>query len=62
MAKQNLCNVRKLDTAARDMMGYHMSLIIQNLNHKITSNESPNDFDKLRLSHSIIYITVENRK
>jgi len=62
IAKQNLCNARELDTAARDMVRYHMSLIIQNLNYKITSSESPNDVDKLRLSHSIIYITVQNRK
>jgi len=62
IAKQNFCNAREQDTAARDTVRYHMSLIIQNLNHKITSTESSNDCNKLCLSHSIIYITVENRK
>jgi hypothetical protein len=62
MSKQSIGNARKLDTAAHDMVRYLTSLIIQNLNHKITPTEQPTDFDKLCLSQSIIYITVENRK
>ena len=60
-AKQNLCNARKLDIAARDTVRYHMSLIY-NLNYKITPTESRNDCNKLCPSQSIIYITVKNRQ
>jgi hypothetical protein len=61
VSKQNLCNARKLDTAAGDTVRYHMSLK-HNLNNKITPTESRTDCNKLCLSKSIIHITVKNRE